>query len=259
MVLEPHAEALNGERARAAASRRAAASDRLSYARVLLEEGATLTKQAAWRRAGVTVEELKGQDVVELGDALVSTKTFESLAERLAEKVTAHHARHPLDPGLPLTAARRDFDEEIFDSLVQEATGRGIVVLDGTTLRMPEHDPVSKTPEAKLVLDEMETAGYSPPTLPELTSRHSSDILRSLIEAGVLVKISADIVFTSEKIADLENRIRSRVKNDGPFTVAEFRDMIGTTRKYAIPLLEYLDQQGFTRREGDARVLGPKA
>ncbi|HVE76300.1 MAG TPA: selenocysteine-specific translation elongation factor [Actinomycetota bacterium] len=258
-VLEPRAEGLSGESALAAAARRAAAPDQVSYARVLLDEGAALTKQAAWQGAGVSLDELRGQDVVELGNALVAATTFESMAGDLAERVAAHHARHPLDPGLPLAEARRQFDEGTFDALVQEAAGRRLVVLEGATLRTPEHDPASKTPEAKLVLDEMQSAGFSPPTLPELTNRHGSDILRSLIESAVLVKISSDIVFSSERVDALKSMIREHVESNGPFTVAEFRDMIKTTRKYAIPLLEYLDQHGFTRREGDTRVLGPRA
>jgi len=78
-------------------------------------------------------------------------------------------------------------------------------------------------------------------------------------EAGQLVAVSQDLLYPAQTLADIKKVVADRIATTGPFTVAEFRDLVGTTRKYAVPLLEYFDQTGVTRRQGDVRVLGPTA
>jgi selenocysteine-specific elongation factor len=81
------------------------------------------------------------------------------------------------------------------------------------------------------------------------------DLFDVCIAEGHLVAISQDIYLHSEVEADMRRRITERLRNGPGMTVAEIRDLLGTTRKYAVPLCEYLDRVGVTRREGDLRVL----
>jgi len=69
------------------------------------------------------------------------------------------------------------------------------------------------------------------------------------------VQVSQELVFPAQTIDDMRSLIAGRISSAGPFTVAEFRDLVGASRKYVVPLLEYLDRVGFTRRQGDLRVL----
>ena len=78
-------------------------------------------------------------------------------------------------------------------------------------------------------------------------------------ESGVSRNHLRDLVALLALPALWKEKDQQRIAGGGPFTVAEFRDLVGASRKYAVPLLEYLDQAGFTRRQGDVRVLGPEA
>ena len=76
-----------------------------------------------------------------------------------------------------------------------------------------------------------------------------------LLDDGALVRVADDIVFTEDQIADAKEQITRATEADGPMTASQVRALLDTSRKYAIPLLEYLDAVGFTRRAGDVREL----
>jgi selenocysteine-specific elongation factor len=104
-------------------------------------------------------------------------------------------------------------------------------------------------------------APYATPTRTELLtqSADAKTILDFLLKSGEWTELKDGILLRTE---DYERAIRSTVeaiRTDGPLTVAKFRDLIGTTRKYALPLLDRFDRLGYTRREGDQRVAGPRA
>jgi selenocysteine-specific elongation factor len=80
--------------------------------------------------------------------------------------------------------------------------------------------------------------------------------LRALTDAGELVKIG-DFFLTTRQAAEARALVRARIEADGPMTVAAIRDLLNTSRKYAVPLCEWLDQTGATLRRGDLRILGP--
>jgi selenocysteine-specific elongation factor len=109
------------------------------------------------------------------------------------------------------------------------------------------------------LFDELAAAGMSPPTLDQLSAAYGADMIRALIRSGELVQVSPNLVFTAEALQQIKHQIRQRVDGAGPFTVADFRDLVATSRKYAVPLLEYLDGIGYTTRRGDLRSLGSKA
>ena len=86
------------------------------------------------------------------------------------------------------------------------------------------------------------------PSGPEL------ELMHALLRSGRLVEISDELVYLPETLDDVESRVRGM---DDGFTVADFRDELGVSRKYAVPLLEWMDARGVTRREGEGRVVRP--
>ena len=76
-----------------------------------------------------------------------------------------------------------------------------------------------------------------------------------LVDEGNVVRVSESVVFDADAYEDMVLRVRQRTAEQGQITVADVRDMFGATRKYALALLEYLDQERITQRVGDARVL----
>lgn len=101
-------------------------------------------------------------------------------------------------------------------------------------------------------MERLRVAGFTPPSTTELGLEGS--ILKALESSGDLVRIG-DFHLTGSQIADLKNTVRPLLVGDGA-TVAEIRDALGTTRKYAVPLCEWMDQAGITRRRGDLRIAG---
>ena len=80
------------------------------------------------------------------------------------------------------------------------------------------------------------------------------DIYEVAVAEGFLTKVTDDIYLSAEAEAEMRRRVTERLRSGPGATVAEIRDLLGTTRKYAVPICEYLDRVGLTRREGDLRV-----
>jgi selenocysteine-specific elongation factor len=81
------------------------------------------------------------------------------------------------------------------------------------------------------------------------------DLFDVCVAEGLLVHVGGDIYLSMEAETDMRKRVAERLVNGVRATVADIRDLLGTTRKYAVPFCEYLDRIGLTRREGDLRVL----
>src|SRR5208337_4372718 len=80
------------------------------------------------------------------------------------------------------------------------------------------------------------------------------EVLEVLLASGALVRLGDDC-YRAEQLSEIRLKLETRVREAGPISVAQFRDLIGTTRKHAVPLLEYFDRLGLTERSGDLRVL----
>jgi len=94
-----------------------------------------------------------------------------------------------------------------------------------------------------------------PPTFKQSLELVNEDVLNALIEQDVLVRVAPDVLFKQDAYEQMVGVICQHLQTHGQITVAECRDMFGASRKYVLGLLEYLDQQRITRREGDGRVL----
>jgi selenocysteine-specific elongation factor len=82
-----------------------------------------------------------------------------------------------------------------------------------------------------------------------------NDLFEICIAEGYLIRIVDDIYLHSDVEAEMRGKIKEKLTAGAGLTVAEIRDLLGTTRKFAVPLCEYLDRVGVTRREGDLRML----
>jgi selenocysteine-specific elongation factor len=98
-------------------------------------------------------------------------------------------------------------------------------------------------------------APYTTPSVSDCVSRVQEDLFAALLERGTLVKVSADVVYLGETLDEIRSRIVEHIREKGSIDVAQVRDMLQASRKYAVSLLEYFDQQRVTKRVGDMRVL----
>jgi selenocysteine-specific elongation factor len=196
------------------------------------------------------------QEVARLAGLVVSGARLRNLEESLVGALRSHHQEHPLDPGLSRESLRTSVDlpGAAFDALVASMDG---VIDEGATVRLETHS-VALTDEQrgarKRVLETIEHAGFSPPFVRDLDA--DPDLLRSLEQSGDIVRIG-DFYLTRDSARRARARVRDAIEARGPLTVAQIRDVLGTTRKYAVPLCEWLDGTGATLRRGDLRLLGP--
>ena len=197
--------------------------------------------------------------VVSLGDVLVSRTHLDGSTARLRAEVEQSHSEKPLARGIGLEDLRHKLgleDRATFEALVGVTPG---VVREGPLVRMEGHevalDPEQEEARRRLIED-LERDGLNPPFTKEL--QVSQALLRALADAGEIVNVG-DFFLTAAQIETVRERVVRLIEQQGPVTVAQLRDELETSRKYAVPLVEFLDQQGITRRQGNERILGPRA
>jgi len=195
----------------------------------------------------------------------VAKGVVDEVSGALEAALAAFHKDHPLDEGLELARARglvlRSLEEagapgnaSLADALLSALSESGRVVREGSTVRLASHAAslVGREEEAGRLVRAVADAEPTPPTVQELTSAgFSPEVIHAAARAGMLVRLSRDLVMTPGLVARAEALIRGSGK-DG-ITVSAFREAMGTSRKYALPLLEHLDQAKVTVRRGDLR------
>jgi selenocysteine-specific elongation factor len=260
-VLEAHPAQFRGDAAVAAARNRMFVANRGDYLLLLLEEAGFLPRHELFVRTGIAPDEAANLPILLLPNYAVSPAAFERIGAQALSHVRAYQASHPLDAGLPLTTLRSAMrmDSRFVDELVGELDRRKVASADGTVIRTRDFKPMVLAPERDRLLQELSDAGASPPTIAQLGAAYGGDLVRALIRSGDLVQVSPDFAYPAGWVERVKDALRKLIAESGPFTVAQFRDLVGTTRKYAVPFLEYLDRTGFTTRKTDLRSLGPKA
>jgi len=190
------------------------------------------------------------------GAWLLTADGWRSLAEIAQRLLAEHHRAYPLRRGLPREElrSRLGLDPAVFPDALRRLAQEGVLEEEGSLVRRPGYTP-RLTPEqerqARAYLSALSAQPYSPPTdLPI-----DPDLLNYLVETGQVVRVSESVVFTASAFREMVERIVERARAQGRITVAEVRDLFGTSRKYALALMEFLDQQHITRRVGDERVL----
>jgi selenocysteine-specific elongation factor len=146
-------------------------------------------------------------------------------------------------------------DPSSFDQLI---AGRSDITAEGANVRLDTHEVAfdeTQKRERNDLMAKLEGAGLTPPVEKELGV--DAALLRSLVTSGELVKV-ADFYLLTATAESIRKQVRDAIEERGPLTIADIRDLLGTTRKYAVPLCEWLDATGATRRQGDVRTLGPK-
>jgi selenocysteine-specific elongation factor len=190
-------------------------------------------------------------------DAVVYAATgWACLNSKFGAALQAYHSQYPLRRGAPSQEirSRLGLSQPVFNKALTRLATEGQVVEDGQTLRSAEHQ-VSLNPQmerqADAYIKDLGRDPYSP------ASDHpvDSELLGVLVDSGKVVKVSDSVVFTAPTYREMTDKVILHLQTSGSITVAEARTMFNSSRKYVLPLLEYLDQQHVTRRVGDSRVL----
>jgi selenocysteine-specific elongation factor len=186
----------------------------------------------------------------------------------LLETLRAWHAEHALASGMDIEEARASLPVRVslkpFRLLIQDFEKDRSLVREGSLLRLPGHRVEVPAEDVSLVERIGERLGRSrlaPPDLRQLVEdlgidrRKLSELLRAMEKQRTLVMVAADLWFRGDAIDWLRSDLTLHLSTAGSIAAGEFRDRYQTSRKYAIPLLEFFDREGLTVRVGDVRRL----
>jgi selenocysteine-specific elongation factor len=171
-----------------------------------------------------------------------------------------YHQQFPLRLGMPRERLKSQIalDAKIFDALIAWMAEERILVGTGADLRLSEHQvrfSAAQQAQVDALLREFDAQPYSPPSYKQSSELVGEEVLRALITLGQLSRIGEDVLFLPQVFEEMRQTVISQIQHSGSITLAELRDRFDTSRKYAVAVLEYLDQAGVTVRRGDARVL----
>jgi selenocysteine-specific elongation factor len=193
--------------------------------------------------------------VVDLSGRVASRAWLSAAHARLQEAVAGYLGANPLRSAAPREHVRSTvgMDATTFDALVVYAGGMDALKQTGKGIAPPGYEPRPSAVQAAAIeayLDALRAGGYSPPTDTPL----APDLLAYVVERGQVVDMGRGVVFDAAIFAEMLSGLSDVLDERGEVTLAEVRDLFGTSRKYAQAVLEYLDSQRITRRVGDAHV-----
>ena len=233
----------------------------LDVPRTLEEAGLRSGLDADVRDTAVAQLVAEGR-AVRLADAVLARDAFEALAVRAERTLALAHRRTPLRPGAPREELRSTLGQppKRYGALVAALVAAGRIVERGTALALPSHVPtLSQEQEARwtAVRAVLGREPLQPPAVSVLASEQGIDreLLGALIERGDLVRVSPDAVFLPDAVLHFGDAVIDALATGRTITVAGARDLTGSSRKHVLPLLQFLDDHGLTRRVNDDRVL----
>jgi selenocysteine-specific elongation factor len=219
-------------------------------------------------------EAVRDGTVIDAGGVFIGTANFERLAEAVIEEVKSHHERDALSRGIARELLRERFfshsGPEIFRAVMSKLENDGTLVTERDLVRFREHTVALSTADATLrdqIAAFYEAAQFEPPTLDQALESagviaaqraHGRKILQMLLDDGKLVRAQGDMflhITATNRLRALLQEFASQHEPERLIDVPQFKELAGVSRKYAIPLLEYLDSERVTRRAGDKRII----
>jgi selenocysteine-specific elongation factor len=199
---------------------------------------------------------------------LIHAERVAELGERILSTLGVLHEQYPLmtNHDRQKTLARLEYvgDEQLLQAVVDRLVKAKKLVGDGKRIARADFKPKLSVNQRKLkdrIVEAHSSAGFAPPEPSSFTNQAGGnaaalkDIFEVAVAEGHLARITDDFYLHADTEARMCRAVTERLRAGPGATVAEIRDLLGTTRKYAVPICEYLDRIGLTRRDGDLRVL----
>lgn len=199
---------------------------------------------------------------------LISARAFADLSTAIRRSVEEFHRANPLLPGIPKQDLRARVDdpaEAVFTAALDHLIGARALAVAGDLVHKAGREIALSADETKakeLIEREFERAGLAVPGIAAVLEKLPVDaaraqkILQILLREKALVRVTEDLVFHPSALETVQSMLAKYRREHGErISVPAFKDLTGITRKYAIPLLEYMDRERVTRRAGDERVI----
>ena len=203
---------------------------------------------------------------VRVGDVLVSSDAYKQAREAMVAALDAFHRTNPLTGGIGKgeLMERLGLDEAVFQSLIDSLVRDKKIEVSAEQVRLAGRGVAMKGEEAesqRQIEQAFASAGLKVPALNDVLAGVKVDRARAqkivtlLLRDKVLVKLSDELVFHRDALESLRRQIAAQKSASAKIDIGKFKDITGVSRKYAIPLLEWLDRERVTRRVGDERII----
>ena len=203
---------------------------------------------------------------------LISASAYQQIVADLQLLLGEFHSHYPMRQGMPRSEARsrlrvagaggvrKELPQRAFNELALQANADGLVASEESTVRLLSHTVSYSTDQQRAVdraLRSYAAAPFSPPNAIDTLNllNGDEDLLESLVERRILARLPGSVYFRQEDFAAATQKIIDLAQANGAITLADVRDLLDTSRKYAQALLEELDARRVTRRVGDERML----
>jgi selenocysteine-specific elongation factor len=201
-------------------------------------------------------------------DRLIHASLLAAATDRALRELSEFHAANPLRPGMPKEELRgslgRAVDARAFAALLARWQSEGVVAADPATVRSADF-AVQLAPGQRAILDRIaesyRKAGFNVPSVEEVAEEigEAPEMVSTMIrvgqDQGLLFRIVEGFYYHRDTLERSKKIVLEQIQRHGSITVSQFRDLTGSSRKYALPVMEYFDSIRFTRRVGDERVL----
>ena len=194
-------------------------------------------------------------------------EALDALTRELRRHLETYHRQNPLKPNISIEELRakvRGLSERVCLVALEELRQQGVMVVERDRVRLASHQ-VALDDTRERILNELEAeflaAGYQPPRVEDLFAKlnigkgHDKALLQVLLDQGRAVRLKDNVIFHRSNLVKAESLLVQHLRNHREITPIEFKDPLGISRKYAIPMLEYFDSQKITIRVGDKRIL----
>jgi selenocysteine-specific elongation factor len=233
----------------------------ISMSRLIVETG--WTKELIETQLAPAIN---ARDVVRAGDLFLDGFALEGLKAQIVSRTLEFHNTNPLVAGIAREELREQTgaSAEVFDAALAMLIREKRFEAAGDLARLPGHGVVMKDEESeskKKIEEAFATAGLKVPALSEVMAGLKVDKARAqkivtlLLRDKALIKVSDELVFHRSTLEELRRQMAAYKAKSTRIDVAKFKELTGVTRKYAIPLLEYLDRERVTKRTGEAREI----
>ncbi len=237
-------------------------------------------KPSKWpRTAGVAADISMWNALIESGELIETSISqtrsvcmhrdrFEDLGGLVVKVLQRLHEANPLRFNHPRNLVENEFawleQKELLDAVIEHLKKQKKVIANVNSVQLDGFGPkLSKGQKALLeeLLQKLHAAQMKPPTVKELqdgaTKNKDSvgELLAMATENGDLVAVNSEYYFHAQRIEEARAKLGEAIKSSGGLSMSDIRQLLDTTRKWCVPVCEYLDETGFTRREGDLRVL----
>jgi selenocysteine-specific elongation factor len=204
--------------------------------------------------------------VIRASEFLVADAAFDTARTEAPAALSKYHDANPLVAGITKGELQEKLHlrQEVFAAVLDDMVRQKKIEISGEIVRLAGRGVVMKDDEAeakRTIEQAFTSAGLRVPALKEVLASLPVDRIRAqkivtlLLRDRVLVKLSDDLVFHRDALAELRRKLTDYKAKSAKIDVPQFKELTGVTRKYAIPLLEYLDRERVTRRVGDERVI----